>query len=217
MSISSKDDPNLNKVLKDINIDIKRGSFVAVGGDVGSGKSSFLLSLIGEMRHDTQTLPQVEIVGSIGYVSQHPWILNTTVKQNVTLDEALDSQRYQDAIKYSCLESDLKVLIKRDETEIGEKGVNLSGGQKARVSLARSLYRDCDIYLLDDPLSAVDAHVGSFILRECITGYLKHKTRVLVTHNIESLKHVDCIYIMKKGSIVESGTYEDLKGYSAVP
>ena len=163
------------------------------------------------MRHDTQAVPQVEIDGSIGYVSQHPWILNTTVKQNVTLDEVFNPQRYQDAIKYSCLESDLRILIKRDETEIGEKGVNLSGGQKARVSLARSLYKDCDIYLLDDPLSAVDAHVGSFILRECIKGYLKHKTRVLVTHNTESLKHVDFIYIMKRGSIVGSGRYEDLK------
>jgi len=112
---------------------------------------------------------------------------------------------------FSCLKSDLDILINKDETEIGEKGVNLSGGQKARVSLARALYKNSDIYLFDDPLSAVDAHVGNYILKECFMGYLKEKTRVLVTHKFESLKYVDYIYIFNKGKIVEQGTLETLQ------
>lgn len=104
------------------------------------------------MKYDPEKRPEVEVNGSISYVSQQPWILNATVKNNVTFGSDFNEAKYQDAIKYSCLQSDLDILIKKDETEIGEKGVNLSGGQKARVSLARALYRESDIYLLDDPL-----------------------------------------------------------------
>lgn len=178
---------------------------------MGSGKSSFLFSLVGEMKYNTENPPEVEINGQISYVTQQPWILNATVKDNIIFGNKFEQQRYQDAIQYSSLNADLDILIHKDETEIGEKGVNLSGGQKARVSLARALYKDSDIYLLDDPLSAVDAHVGNFILKECFLGYLKDKTRVLVTHKFESLKHADYIYIFSKGKIVEEGTLESLK------
>lgn len=120
---------------------------------VGSGKSSFLLSLIGEMAYDPQKRPEVELNGEVSFVAQQPWILNATVKDNITLGNTdVDPVRYQEAIRYSNLESDLELLVDKDATEIGEKGVNLSGGQKARVALARALYRNSDIYLLDDPL-----------------------------------------------------------------
>ena len=208
--VSSEGD---NLILRDINIEIRKGSFVAILGDVGSGKSSFLLSLTGEMKVPVDSLPRPEIIinGRMSHVPQQAWILNTTVKDNILFGNEFDEKQYKNSIKYSCLQSDLDVLINKDETEIGEKGVNLSGGQKARVSLARALYKNTDIYLLDDPLSAVDAHVGTFILKECFCGYLKNKTRVLVTHKFESLKYVDYIYIFNKGQIVQEGTLEALQ------
>jgi len=200
-------------ILKDINLEIKKGSFVAILGDVGSGKSSFLFSLAGEMKFPADASPQPEVIinGDVSQVPQQAWILNTTVKNNILFGNGFDKKRYDEALKYSCLKADLDILINRDETEIGEKGINLSGGQKARVSLARALYKNSDIYLLDDPLSAVDAHVGNFILKECFVGYLKDKTRVLVTHKFESLKYVDYIYIFNKGQIVQEGTLETLQ------
>jgi len=198
-------------ILKDINLDIKKGSFVAILGDVGSGKSSFLFSLAGEMKYQVENQPEIIINGDMSQVPQQSWILNTTVKKNILFGQEFDQKKYNDVLKYSCLKSDLDILINQDETEIGEKGVNLSGGQKARVSLARALYKNSDIYLFDDPLSAVDAHVGNYILKECFMGYLKEKTRVLVTHKFESLKYVDYIYIFNKGKIVEEGTLETLQ------
>ena len=198
-------------ILKDLNLEIKKGSFVAILGDVGSGKSSFLFSLAGEMKVPDNISPEIIVNGNVSHVPQQSWILNATVKKNIIFGNEFNERKYQDAIKYSCLQSDLDILINKDETEIGEKGVNLSGGQKARVSLARALYKNSDIYLLDDPLSAVDAHVGNFILKECFVGYLKDKTRVLVTHKFESLKYVDYIYIFNKGQIVQEGTLEALQ------
>jgi len=210
-SVLSPSDLPYKLILKDINLEIKKGSFVAILGDVGSGKSSFLYSLIGEMKYDNQNPPAVELNGDVSYVTQQSWILNATVKDNIIFGNEFNPKKYEDTIKYSCLQSDFDILVNKDETEIGEKGVNLSGGQKARVSLARALYRNSDIYLLDDPLSAVDAHVGNFILKECFMNYLKDKTRVLVTHKFESLKYVDYIYIFSKGKIIEQGTAESLQ------
>jgi len=155
---------------------------------VGSGKSSFLFSLSGEMRCSGESQPEVVINGNVSHVPQQAWILNATVKNNILFGQEFNQTRYEEAIKYSCLQSDLDILINKDETEIGEKGVNLSGGQKARVSLARALYKNSEIYLLDDPLSAVDANVGNLILKDCFVDYLQGKTRVLVTHKFESLK-----------------------------
>ncbi len=139
-------------ILKDINMTIPKGSFVAILGDVGSGKSSLFNSVLGEMVYDSKHPPSIELNGSIAYMAQKPWITNATIKENIIFDNVYDEHKYKEALRTSCLKADLKTLIKQDQTEIGEKGVNLSGGQKARVALARAIYSDCDIYLMDDPL-----------------------------------------------------------------
>jgi len=177
---------------------------------VGSGKSSFFNSLLGEMICDTETEPSVEINGSISYVAQKPWIMNATIKENILLDNNLVEGNYNEALRTSCLQSDLNILINGDETQIGEKGVNLSGGQKARIALARAIYANSDIYLLDDPLSAVDAHVAKTILEQGLCGLLQDKTRVLVTHKLESLRYVDYIYIFKEGQVVAEGNFAEI-------
>jgi len=163
------------------------------------------------MLYDPSNPPSMEINGSLTYVAQKPWIVNATIKENIIFENEYDERAYEDALTTSCLKSDLESFIKKDETEIGEKGVNLSGGQKARIALARAIYANSDIYLLDDPLSAVDAHVGKFILEKCLTGKLQDKTRVLITHKLESLRYVDYIYIFKSGEIVAQGDFETIK------
>ena len=178
---------------------------------VGSGKSSLFNCMMGEMLYDKSNPPSIRLNGSVSYVAQKPWIINATVKDNILFGSNCNKTMYREAIRTSCLESDLKILIKKDETEIGEKGINLSGGQKARIALARAIYANSDIYLLDDPLSAVDAHVGKYIIEECLAGKLKQKTRILVTHKLESLRYVDYIYIFKSGQIVAEGSLNEIR------
>ena len=192
--------------LKDINLKIKKGACVGIIGSVGSGKSSLLSSLSGEMYQKTGT--HIKLVGSTAYVSQRAWIPSMTVKETILFGGEFNQQRYEDSIKYSCMTSDLEILANRDETMLGEKGVNLSGGQKIRLSIARAMYSDSDIYLFDDPISALDVHVGKYVMEEGIVGYLKGKTRVVATHAIEYLKYFDYIYIMENGEIVEEGDYD---------
>ncbi|CAD8103784.1 unnamed protein product [Paramecium sonneborni] len=197
-------------ILKNINLRIEKGQFVAIVGDVGSGKSSLIQAIMGEMIYK-ENKPRIEINGSIAYVSQKTWIQNATVKDNILFGLPFDQIKYDEAIKFSCLNEDIKILVKGDQTMIGEKGVNLSGGQKARVSLARAIYSNCDIYLLDDPISAVDVHVGKFIINECLNGYLKQKTRILVTHALNYCLYTDYIYFINNGIIVEQGTFNKIK------
>ncbi|KZO98300.1 multidrug resistance-associated ABC transporter [Calocera viscosa TUFC12733] len=203
-------DPNGRKpfALKDIDLKVPRGSFIAIVGKVGSGKSSLLQALIGEMR---RTRGHVVYGGSTAYVPQAAWIINATLRDNVTFGKPDDPDKF-DAVCSACaLTPDLDMLPNGDMTEIGEKGINLSGGQKARVSLARATYSDADIVLLDDPLSAVDAHVANHILENCLLrGPLADKTRILVTHALYVLPHVDYILVVDEGKVTESGTYEEL-------
>lgn len=147
----------------------------------------------------------------MAYVSQKAWMQNATVKENILFGQPFDSERYEGAVHFSCLASDVEVLVNGDQTVIGEKGVNLSGGQKARVALARALYQDSDIYLLDDPISAVDAHVGRFIMQATLGKHLHSKTRVLVTHALPLCQFADYIYVLQKGEIVQEGTFEQLQ------
>ncbi|XP_015764594.1 PREDICTED: multidrug resistance-associated protein 1-like, partial [Acropora digitifera] len=200
-----KDQP----ILKDININIPSGSLVAVVGQVGCGKSTLLSALLGE----TEKLQgNVYVKGSIAYVPQQAWIQNATLKDNVLFGKPFTSKRYAKTIHACALQTDLDILPGGDMTEIGEKGINLSGGQKQRVSLARAVYFDADIYLLDDPLSAVDSHVGKHIFDKVIgpKGKLRKKTRVLVTHGISFLPQVDQIIVLQDGRISEVGSYEEL-------
>ena len=165
---------NDSPILKDINLQIPHGSLTAVVGKVGAGKSSLLSALLGEIR---KIRGEVHIQGRTAYVAQLPWIQNKILKENILFDKKYDKKKYENVI-YSCaLNSDIEDLPNGDMTEIGEKGINLSGGQKQRVSIARAVYNNADIYLLDDPLSAVDIHVGNHIFNSVIgqDGLLKNK------------------------------------------
>ncbi|KAF9357787.1 hypothetical protein BGX34_009218 [Mortierella sp. NVP85] len=193
--------------LKNIDLKIPRGQLVAIVGAVGSGKSSLLNAMVGEMR---KTSGFMEYGGTIGYCPQSAWIQNATVKDNILFGLPLDEDRYRRVIKDCALERDLEILPDGDQTEIGERGINLSGGQKQRVNIARAVYFDADIIFLDDPLSAVDAHVGKYLFKNCVMGALQGKTRVLVTHQLHVLPQVDYVICMKDGEIAERGTFQEL-------
>ncbi|CAD8141597.1 unnamed protein product [Paramecium octaurelia] len=203
----------IDPILKNIKLKIEIGEFVTIIGDVASGKSSLISAILGEMVYNvSRQPPKIKLNGNIAYVSQKSWIQNATLKDNILFGLPYDEKRYRDALKYSCLEQDIKILDKGEATMIGEKGVNLSGGQKARITLARALYSDCDIYLLDDLISAVDMHVGKFIIEKCLREYLNGKTIVLITHALYSCQFADRIILMDNGSIIKEGTLEDIKG-----
>lgn len=187
---------------------IKRGSLVAVVGPVGSGKSSLLGCIMGEMY---KVSGRVVLCGQVGYTTQHAWIRNGSIRENILFGLPWEPIKYEQVIKQCALEADLSGMPDGDATEIGEHGVCLSGGQKQRVSLARLVYSEPDISLLDDPLSAVDPHVGKVLFQDCIVrGRLSKTTRVLVTHQLNVLPHCDHIVVMQHGQIAEQGSYQKL-------
>ncbi|EEC01718.1 multidrug resistance protein, putative [Ixodes scapularis] len=196
--------------LRNINLVVKTGKLIAIVGPVASGKSSLLSALLGNLRVCSGS---VDCVKGVAYAPQCPWIQNKTIRENVIFTSKYDSELYKTVLEACCLKRDLEVLPDGDLTEIGEKGVTLSGGQKQRVSLARAAYQKKDLYLFDDPLSGVDAHIGACIFGNLIgpRGMLRRTTRILVTHNLAVLNEVDYIFVMQKGLVVESGTYEELK------
>uniref|UniRef100_A0A8D0D9D9 ABC-type glutathione-S-conjugate transporter n=1 Tax=Sander lucioperca TaxID=283035 RepID=A0A8D0D9D9_SANLU len=202
----AKGDP---PILHNINMMVPNGSLLAVVGHVGCGKSSLLSALLGEVE---KLEGEVSIRGSVAYVPQQAWIQNATLRDNILFGKPYNEQKYQCVLEACALTPDLEVLPGGDMTEIGEKGINLSGGQRQRVSLARALYSDTDVYLLDDPLSAVDAHVAKHIFDNLIgpEGVLKSKTRILVTHGISFLPQVDNIMVMVEGRVSEMGSYQEL-------
>ncbi|RXW22412.1 hypothetical protein EST38_g3441 [Candolleomyces aberdarensis] len=199
--------------LKELKFSVPKGAFVGIVGRIGSGKSSVLQAIIGEMR---KTQGQIVVGGSLAYVPQIPWIQNATLRDNILFGQPEDEARLRDIIRACSLNHDISTLPHGELTEIGEKGINLSGGQKARVSLARAAYSNSDIVLLDDPLSAVDAHVGRSILDNCLlSGPLATRTRILVTHSLHVLPKMDYIFVMDQGRIVEQGTYQELRSSGA--
>ena len=275
-SPDDKDRP-ISLILRDINFSVKKGEFVCIIGEVGSGKSSLLNAILNNMiqvgpkevkkiltlresildkegtiqivpegkvskaleeeenknkneeintnsdqekeqlnkinianDEDESTYNKVYVNGSIAYVCQSAFIQNNTLKNNILFFHPFNQERYNEVLKISELLPDLEILKGGDMTEIGEKGINLSGGQKARVSIARALYSDSDIYLLDDPISALDAHVGRNIMNNCICDYLKDKTRILVTHAIQYCNRADRIVYMKDGRIHWEGVFNEL-------
>nr|XP_040031715.1 ATP-binding cassette sub-family C member 3 isoform X1 [Gasterosteus aculeatus aculeatus] len=202
----SKEDP---PILHNINVMVPQGSLLAVVGHVGCGKSSLISALLGEVE---KLEGEVSIRGSVAYVPQQAWIQNASLRDNILFGKPYNEQKYCCVLEACALTPDLEVLPGGDMTEIGEKGINLSGGQRQRVSLARALYSDTDIYLLDDPLSAVDAHVAKHIFDNLIgpEGVLKGKTRILVTHGISFLPQVDNIMVIVEGRVSEMGSYQEL-------
>lgn len=193
--------------LTGVNLQVKRGVRVAVCGTVGSGKSSLLSCILGEIPKISGT---VRVVGSTAYVAQSAWIQSGTVEDNIRFGSPMDHDRYSSVLEACALKKDLELFAFGDQTEIGERGINLSGGQKQRIQLARALYQNSSIYLLDDPFSAVDAHTGSHIFKECILKYLLSKTVVYVTHQVEFLSPADLILVLRGGEIVQAGNYDEL-------
>lgn len=197
------------KTLEDITFTAGPSELVAIVGEVGSGKSSLISAILGEI---PKISGRVCTKGRVAYVPQQAWMQNATVKANILFGRELEDKRYRQTLKVCELEHDLDVLPAGEKTEIGEKGINLSGGQKQRISLARSVYSDADIYLMDDPLSALDAHVGKDIFDNCICGVLKGKCRILVTHQLQHVRKCDKIILLRDGHIHEMGTYSELMG-----
>ncbi|KAF9182748.1 hypothetical protein BGZ51_004462 [Haplosporangium sp. Z 767] len=202
--------PQLVKpTLSNINLRVPDGHLTAIVGRIGQGKSSLLSAIMGEMYKQQGT---ITVYGDLAYVPQQAWIINATVRDNILFGKPFDKAKYDRIIYAAGLQPDLEMLTAGDQTEIGERGINLSGGQKQRVSLARAAYQDADVYLFDDPLSAVDAHVDQHLWQNLIgpEGLLKDKTRLLVTHGIHHLEHVDQIVVLKGGMISETGEYHHL-------
>ncbi|KAL2892659.1 ABC transporter C family member 9 [Bienertia sinuspersici] len=186
---------------------VKRGMRVAICGTVGSGKSSLLSGIIGEIPKISGT---VKISGSKAYVSQSPWILTGNIRENILFGKPYDAAKYDRTVEACALLKDFELFSHGDLTEIGERGINMSGGQKQRIQIARAVYQDADIYLLDDPFSAVDAHTGSQLFQECLMGVLRDKTIFYVTHQVEFLPAADLILVMKDGKISEAGSFQEL-------
>ncbi|CAD5115494.1 DgyrCDS4463 [Dimorphilus gyrociliatus] len=198
---------NASPTLNNIDLEIKRGELVAVIGKIGSGKTSLLMALLGELPIVSENRT---ITGKIAFTGQESWIFSESIRQNVLFGNKMNKNKYRKVIDSCCLTKDIEDFTMGDETKVGERGVKLSGGQKARLSLARALYEDADIYLLDDPLSAVDVKVGEKLFRGCFKELLKHKTILLVTHQLQYLQQCDKIIVMDKGSIQFRGSYEEV-------
>ncbi|KAJ2760202.1 hypothetical protein H4S06_001844, partial [Coemansia sp. BCRC 34490] len=226
--------------LKNIDIQFPIGGFSIVAGPTGSGKSSLLSALIGEMTlvrgnimvptidsrvaaaadgskyNDVMDFANVGLVlHDIAYVGQDTWLRNATFRENILFGEEYEKERYEEVLRVCALKPDLRIFPAGDETEIGERGVTLSGGQKQRVALARAVYSHCRILLIDDCLSAVDAHTGKHILMECLlskTKLMRGRTRVLITHHVPMcLPYADFMVMMNKGRVVLKGAPQDLK------
>ncbi|XP_022981345.1 ABC transporter C family member 3-like [Cucurbita maxima] len=203
----SWDSSSSNLTLRDINFKVEHGMRVAVCGSVGSGKSSLLSCILGEIPKMSGNLT---VCGTKAYVAQSPWIQSGKIEENILFSKEMNRERYKRVLEACCLEKDLEILAFGDQTVIGERGINLSGGQKQRIQIARALYQDADIYLFDDPFSAVDAHTGSHLFKECLLGVLSSKTVIYVTHQVEFLPAADLILVMKDGKITQAGKYDKI-------
>ncbi|XP_044750491.1 ATP-binding cassette sub-family C member 4-like [Coccinella septempunctata] len=193
--------------LDDVSISISPGCLCGIVGPVGSGKSSLLKLLLGELPISKGS---VKIKGTVSYTSQKPWLFSGTIRRNIIFDQEMDETRYRRVVEACSLTEDFEQLQYGDQTIVGSRGVALSGGQRARINLARAVYREADIYLLDDILSALDTKVGKYIFEECVLKFLEGKTRVLVTHQLHYLMNVEHIVILEKGYVEEQGTFTDI-------
>lgn len=210
MSASWDEETSNRKTLQEIVLNVKQGQLCAIIGPVGAGKSSLMQLLLGELPIQSGT---VSIQGSLSYASQKPWLFTGTVRNNILFGQIYDKRRYKEVVKCCALSTDFEQLPNGDKTTVGERGASLSGGQRARISLARAVYKTASIYLLDDPLSAVDAHVGKHLFEEVIgtKGRLaQNATRILITHQVHFLQEADLIVIIENGRVTHQGTYAEL-------
>lgn len=194
--------------LSDVNLSINSPSVTAIIGKVGSGKSSIIQAILNELPLQSGS---INVSGKISFASQEAWLFSSSVKQNILFGLPLNKNRYNSVIKTCCLTRDFELWPDGDETIVGERGMSLSGGQKARINLARTVYREADIYLLDDQLSAVDSHVQRYIFDNCIKNFLKDKIVILVTHQLQYLQSVDQIMLLDSGKVQSVGTFKSLK------
>ncbi|TKV99223.1 hypothetical protein SEVIR_8G030300v4 [Setaria viridis] len=193
--------------LQDLNFRVQQGMRVAICGTIGSGKSSLLSCILGEI---PKLFGEVQTCGRIAYVSQSPWIQSGTIEENILFGTQMNRERYKKVLEACSFTNDLDILPLGDQTVIGERGINLSGGQKQRIQIARALYQDADIFLFDDPFSAVDARTGLHLFKECLLGFLASKTVVYVTHHVEFLPSADVILVLRDGKIAQSGDYTEI-------
>ncbi|KAM6586697.1 hypothetical protein CsatA_009302 [Cannabis sativa] len=199
---------NLSKpTLRNINLLVSPGQKMAICGEVGSGKSALLAAILGEIPN---VRGNIQVYGKIAYVSQTAWIQTGTIQENILFGSPMEGQRYRETLERCSLVKDLELLPYGDLTEIGERGVNLSGGQKQRIQLARALYQNADVYFLDDPFSAVDAHTATSLFKEYVMEALSDRTVLLVTHQVDFLPAFDSVLLMYDGEILESAPYHQL-------
>ncbi|KAI6071753.1 multidrug resistance-associated protein 7 [Aix galericulata] len=192
------------------NLSVRKGMLLGVVGKVGSGKSSLLAAITGELVKQGGHVYVCDLEQGFGLATQEPWIQFATVRENILFGRDYDARLYEEVLEACALSEDLNILPAGDQTEVGENGVTLSGGQKARIALARAVYQEKELYLLDDPLAAVDADVANHLMRKCILGVLRHKTRVLCTHRTEFLEKADALVLMDNGRIVKTGPPADI-------
>jgi ATP-binding cassette subfamily C (CFTR/MRP) protein 1 len=207
---SSAEDPQVRypkAALKKANFRVSHGELCAVVGRVASGKSTLCSAILNEALLESGN---ISLNGKVAYAAQSPWILNATLRDNIIFGLPMEQAKYDRVMKACQLEHDLAMLDDGDLTEIGERGINLSGGQKARVSIARAAYSDAETIILDDPLSALDPEVGKLLFEECILDLMEGKTRLFVTNQIQFLRFCDTVVALKSGEVVEHGTFTDL-------
>ena len=209
----NKTDEKIITLLKGINFKIKKGEHIGIIGEVGSGKSCLLNSIINNLAVLNKKEPEgnIQLSGKVSFVSQNSWILNDTIEQNILFFKPMDREKYNKVISICQLTPDLLIFPQGDQTEIGEKGVNLSGGQKARMAIARAVYNDSDIYVFDDPLSALDAYVGMNLFNEVFNDYLKDKTIIISTHALQYVSNFDRIFYIHQGQITFMGEPKDIE------
>lgn len=206
---TAKWDPSLpDDTLSNVSLEVTKGQLVAIVGAVGSGKSSLLQAILRELPLNDGN---IKTHGSTSYAAQEPWLFTGSIYQNILFGQPFNADRYDEVVKVCALERDFSLFPFGDKTIVGERGVLLSGGQKARIGLARAVYKEADIYLLDDPLSAVDTHVGKQLFEECISHFLKDKCVILVTHQLQYLANVDNVMVLENGRVLAKGSYKELQ------
>uniref|UniRef100_A0A8C9H7L8 ATP-binding cassette sub-family C member 10 n=1 Tax=Piliocolobus tephrosceles TaxID=591936 RepID=A0A8C9H7L8_9PRIM len=186
-------------------LEVKKGMLVGIVGKVGCGKSSLLAAIAGELHRLRGRVAVWGLSKGFGLATQEPWIQFATIRDNILFGKTFDAQLYEEVLEACALNDDLSILPAGDQTEVGEKGVTLSGGQRARIALARAVYQEKELYLLDDPLAAVDADVANHLLHRCILGVLSHSTRLLCTHRTEYLERADVVLLMEAGRLIRAG------------